>query len=108
MSRIKITSKSGVAYTLEFDRKSVEVAERTLKFSLTDLMDGKLTYFPYLFQAAFLKNHPKMKPAAVQELFGQVENKMELYQALTAMYAETIGQLVDEPAEGNSIGWEME
>lgn len=108
MSRIKMTSKTGVIYTLEFDRKSASIAERTFGFSTADLMGGKLTYFPQLFQAAFQKHHPKIRPAVVSELFEQAENKMELYEALTAMYAECVSTLVDEPAEGNGIGWELE
>ena len=108
MSRIKITSKTNVAYTLEFDRKSASIAERSFGFSTADLLGGKITYFPQLFQAAFLKHHPKIKPSVVQGLFEQVENKQELFEALTAMYAECVSTLIDEPEEGNGIGWKME
>ena len=108
MSRIKITSKTNVVYTLEFDRKSASIAERTFGFSTADLIAGKLTYFPQLFQAAFLKHHPKIRPSVVNGLFDEVENKQELFEALTAMYAECVSSLIDEPAEGNGIGWEME
>ena len=104
---IKITSKTNVVYTLEFDRKSASIAERTFGFSTADLMGGKLTFFPQLFQAAFLKHHGKIKPSVVQGLFEEVENKQELFEALTAMYAECVSSLIDEPEEGNGIGWEL-
>ncbi len=108
MSRITITSETNVKYTLEFDRKSAEIAERSLGLSLTDLMNGKLTYFPQLFQAAFIKHHRKAKPSTIQGLFERVENKQELYEALVAMYAECVSTLVDEPEEGKGLSWEME
>lgn len=108
MSRIKITSKTNVTYTLEFDRRSASIAERTFGFSAPDLMGGKVTYFPQLFQAAFMKHHPKIKPSVVQGLFEDAENKEELYEALTAMFIECVGTLMDEPEEGNGIGWTLE
>lgn len=108
MSRIRIPSENGTVYVLEFDRKSAEIAERSLDISMAALTDGKLTYFRPLFQAALLKHHGKVKPAVVWELFDKVENKQELFQALVGMYAECVSTLVEEPEEGNGLSWEME
>ena len=104
MSRIEFES-NGTTYTLEFDRRSAEVAERTMGLSLSDLLNGKLTLFPSLFQAAFLKHHPKIKPSVVQAFFESMEDKQELFQALVGMYAECVTTLVDEPEEGKGNSW---
>lgn len=106
MSKIEFEN-GGEQYTLEFDRRSVEVAERTYGMSLPDLLNGKMSYMPQLFQAAFLKHHPKIKPSKVNELFVAMVDKDELYQALTAMYAETVSTLLDEPEEGKGQSWKV-
>ena len=105
MSRI-VFEKDGTEYTLEFDRRTCEVAESRLGLSLTDVLNGKLTLFPALFQAAFLKNHPKVGHQRIMEIFNDMKNKQALYEALVAMYAECVSTLVDD--EGNGTDWTTE
>lgn len=105
MSRIRI-EKDGTEYLLEFDRRTCEVAETRLGLSLSDVLNGKLTLFPSLFHAAFLKNHPKVGHQRVMEIFNDMKNKQALYEALVGMYAECVSTLVDD--EGNGTDWTTE
>lgn len=105
MSRITF-EKDGTEYTLEFDRRTCEVAESRLGLSLTDVLNGKLTLFPALFQAAFLKHHPKVGHKRVMEIFNDMQDKQALYEALVGMYAECVSTLVDD--EGNGTAWTTE
>ena len=98
---IKFTYNN-ITYTLEFDRKTCEVAERTFGISLTDITSGKVTMVPLLFQAAFMKHHPKMRPSKINEIYASMEDKQGLYEALASMYAECVNTLLDEPDEGNA------
>ena len=106
MSKIEFEN-DGSTYTLEFDRRSAEIAERSLGVSLTEILNGKVTYFPALFHASFLKHHPKIKPGKVKRLFEAMENKDKLFEALTGMYAETVSTLMDDPEEGKAQSWKV-
>lgn len=106
MSMIEF-EKDGTSYTLEFDRKTCEIAERSLGLSLSDVMSGKLTYLPVLFQAAMRKHHPSLKHTQILEILNSMGDKMDLYQALVTMYADCVSTLVDEPEEGKATSWKL-
>ena len=106
MSKIEFEHE-GVTYTLEFNCRTAELAERNYDISLNDLSSGKLTLFPALFQAAFTMHHPKVKSSKIRSILEGMDDKSGLYEALVGMYAETVSTLLDDPDEGNATSWKM-
>lgn len=69
MKPIIITdNESGVKYTLEFNRKSVEKAEKN-GFKLDDVKDYPVTKVPELFYYAFLMHHGGITKEKTDSLF---------------------------------------
>ena len=104
MSKIEFEYK-GEPYTLEFDRKSCEIAERSLGLSVNDVSSGKITLLPVLFQAAMRKHHPQVKHSQIMEMFNTMGDKQGLYEGLLTMYVECVETLLEEPDEGNVTSW---
>lgn len=94
-------------YTLEFDRSTAAAAERRYGISLNEVLDGKLTYLPPMFAAAFLKHHPRVPQAKIDEIYDQMGDKQGLMEGLLGMYAETVMTLMEEPEEGKAISWAL-
>ncbi len=94
----------GVAYTLEYTRKSIENLERR-GFKISDIEEKPVTTFPMLFAGAFLAHHRFVKPEIIDEIFKQIKNKDELIGKLAEMYNEPIREMLDEPeeSEGNLV-----
>lgn len=108
MSKIQFEA-NGKQYELEFDRQTAAVAEKRYGISLGEVLDGKLTYLPLLFNAAFLKHHPKERQSVIDALFDGMSDKQGLLEALLGMYAETVATLLEEPEdEGKAISWAIE
>ena len=92
-------------YTLEFNRKSVEMMEKK-GFRATDIEHKPMTTLPALFAGAFLANHRFVKDEIIEEIFSKMTNKSELIGKLAEMYNEPIMALVDEPAESEgNVDW---
>lgn len=104
MSKIQFEYE-GKKYTLEFDRSTVAAAEQTLGVSMQGVRELRITMFPLLFQAAFLKHHRRVDPKLIDEIYECMPNKQELFMALGEMYAENIESLVKEPPKGKAISW---
>lgn len=100
-----VFTDNGVQYTLGFDRASAMKAEKLFDLSLNEAMSGKSSAIQNLFYAAFIKNHPHIKPRTVQSLWEKLTDKQSLYQALVAMYGNTAGSVLEEPEEGKGISW---
>lgn len=94
---------NGAEYVLEFDRASVEVAEKTLGIDLRSIGELKLSLMEDMFHAALLKHHRKVKPTAVKAMYDAQADKVGLYQDLCEMYMETAGGLLAEPEEGEAV-----
>lgn len=92
-------------YTLEYNRKSVEMMEKK-GFVATDIETKPMTVLPALFAGAFLANHRFIKQEVIEEIYSKMTNKQELIGKLAEMYNEPIMALVDEPdeSEGN-VDW---
>lgn len=102
---------SGVTYTLEYTRKSVETMEKN-GFVAADMERKPMTLLPALFAGAFLAHHRFVKREVIDNLFGRMNRKDELMAALAEMYNEPLLTLLDEPEqegdEGNlswKTGW---
>lgn len=102
---------SGVTYTLEYTRKSVETMEKN-GFVAADMERKPMTLLPALFAGAFLAHHRFVKREVIDNLFGRMTRKDELMAALAEMYNEPLLTLLDEPEqegdEGNlswKTGW---
>ena len=102
MSKTINITDSGVTYTLEFTRKSVELMERR-GFKISDIQDKPMTTFPALFEGAFLAHHKFLKKEIIDKMFNQLGNKDTLLEKLAEMYNEPIVAMMDEPedSEGN-------
>jgi hypothetical protein len=108
MSKIKLTHKNK-EYTLEYARYSARsIEEKGFNLELIASQPNKM--IPLLLQGAFMKNHPTIKPALVDEIFEAQTKKSGLITALAEMYGETvkslIGDVEEEDNEKNAT-WEI-
>ena len=94
---------NGAEYVLEFDRASVEVAERTLGIDMKTVEEPKVSTMEDMFHAALLKHHRKIKRPTVRMLYDLQSDKVGLHQDLCEMYIETAGGVLVEPEEGEAI-----
>lgn len=94
---------NGTDYFLEFDRKTVVLAEDALGLTLESVRSQSIGSFEKLFHAALLKHHPRIKPATVETLYELQDDKQGLYADLLEMYGETVSSLMDDAPEGNGI-----
>jgi hypothetical protein len=97
----------GETYVLQFDRASVDRAERMYGFKLNDLMtDVQMVTIHDMFTAAFAKNHPKLRPSAINEIYNRTPDKVGLYRELVQMYLTVASSVLDTEAdEGNAASW---
>lgn len=103
---------SGVTYTLEYTRKSVEMMEKG-GFVADDIQRKPMTMLPALFAGAFLAHHRFVKRDVIDSIYARLNHKDELISALGEMYNEPLRSLLDEPeqqenGEGNlnwKTGW---
>lgn len=102
---IRIKTKEGKEYVLEFDRDSVTYLER-LGFSLDKYSEQPMTMMPLLFKAAFFKNHKFEKQAAIDDIYNNIKNRNKLMNALVSMVGDSYQSLVEDNDEGNA-DWEM-
>ncbi len=95
----------GVAYTLEFTRRTVEQMERE-GFVADDLKTKPVIMLPALFAGAFKAHHRFVKPDVIDEIFAKMTNKADLIGKLAEMYNEPIMALIDEPVESSeNLTW---
>ena len=104
---------TGVTYTLEYTRKTVEMMEKS-GFVADDMERKPMTMLPALFAGAFLAHHRFVKRDVIDNIYARMNHKDELIAALAEMYNEPLLSLLDEPeqtegGEGNlswKTGWE--
>lgn len=104
MAKIVITDeKSGNEYTLEFDRASVQLAD---KEGYGIKKDAPIADAVNLFKGSLLKNHPKMKDEEAMDLFLRIKNKDALLAKLAEMYQESVVSLLGEPkGDSGNVSW---
>ena len=102
---------TGVTYTLEYTRKTVEIMERQ-GFVADDVVKKPMTLLPTLFAGAFLAHHRFVKREVIDNLYARLTRKDELISHLVEMYNDPLVTLLDEPeqedGEGNlswKAGW---
>ena len=94
---------TGVTYTLEYTRKTVEMMEKN-GFVTDDVQRKPMTMLPALFAGAFLAHHRFMKRDVIESIYARMNHKDELIAALVEMYNEPLLSLLDEPEQGDSEG----
>lgn len=106
MKTITVKDSLGNKYTLEYNRRSVELMERN-GFSLSQLTEKPITMLPMLFSGAFMMHHKKMAPETIDKIYAKLSEKDKLSAVLVGMYNETVSVLLDDPEgeEGNAT-WE--
>lgn len=99
---------TGMTYTLEYTRKSVEMMEKS-GFVADDVQRKPMTMLPALFAGAFLAHHRFVKRDVIDNIYARLNHKDELISALVEMYNEPLLSLLDEPEqqEGNegNLNW---
>ena len=102
---------SGVTYTLEYTRKTVEIMERQ-GFVADDVVKKPMTLLPTLFAGAFLAHHRFVKRDVIDNLYARLTHKDELISHLAEMYNDPLVTLLEDPeqedGEGNlswKAGW---
>ena len=102
---------SGVTYTLEYTRKTVEIMERP-GFVADDVVKKPMTLLPTLFAGAFLAHHRFVKRDVIDNLYARLTHKDELISHLVEMYNDPLVTLLEDPeqedGEGNlswKAGW---
>lgn len=98
---------SGVTYTLEYTRKSVEMMEKQ-GFIADDVEKKPMTMLPALFAGAFLAHHRFVKREIIDNIYKKLTHKDKLIEKLVEMYNDPIMTLLTEPEqEGNegNLNW---
>lgn len=68
---------SGVTYTLEFTRKTIELMEKN-GFVAADMERKPMTLLPALFAGAFLAHHRFVKRDVIDAIYAKLNHKDEL------------------------------
>ena len=74
----------GQNYTLEYDRAGIKLLE-SRGFNIDEFIEKPMTNTEMVFQGAFLKNHPNIKLATIDEIFKACPDKTGLMQTLNKM-----------------------
>lgn len=89
---------TGIAYTLEYTRKTVELMEKE-GFVATEVENKPMTSLHALFAGAFKAHHRLVKRDVIDRIYAGMPKKDELIGKLVEMYNDPIIALLDEPAE---------
>ena len=102
----KITFEAdGTKYTLEYSKKTVRALE-SRGFNMRDVQAKPMTYLPMLFEGAFALHHPKTSAETIQKIFGRMNNREELFNALVNMFNAPVEGLFEDPdEEKNVVSW---
>lgn len=99
---------TGVTYTLEYTRKSVETMEKS-GFVADEVARKPVSMLPALFAGAFLAHHRSVKRDVIDNLYARLPHKDELVPALVEMYNEPLLSLLDEPespeGDAGNVSW---
>jgi hypothetical protein len=88
--------KQGIAYTLEFSRNSVQVAE-SMGFNIRDWDKFPASNLTILFYTSFLMHHPEVTKVFTDELMERVGGiPSELSVHLITLYYQTLNTLISD------------
>ena len=96
----------GTQYTLEYTRDSVRKMENA-GFTLDRAGDTPVNTILVLFRGAFMAHHPRTSQTVIDEIWSQLGNKDDIFEALATLYQEPIEALMKEPDEGEAIVWRV-
>jgi len=97
--------KSGKVYTLEFNRKAIELMERQ-GFVSSEITEKPATMLPMLFRGAFLMHHPNVRRDVIDALYDAIPDKTALIEKLSEMYSEPLLTLIsDSEADSGNVEW---
>ena len=94
---------SGVTYTLEYTRKTVEMMERQ-GFVADDVVKKPMTLLPALFAGAFLAHHRFVKREVIDNLYARLTRKDELIPHVVEMYNDPLVTLLEDPEQEDDEG----
>lgn len=94
---------TGVTYTLEYTRKTVEMMEKQ-GFIADDVEKKPMTMLPALFAGAFLAHHRFVKREVIDNIYKKLTNKDKLIEKLVEMYNDPIMTLLTEPEQEDNEG----
>lgn len=100
--QINITYK-GKPYTLEFNRRTIEILFTKLDFVPSEDHLVRLVQLPKLFRGALLMHHQKLDGKITDELYDAIvksQGTVTLLAKLTELYYEPLASLIDEPENG--------
>lgn len=89
---------TGVTYTLEYTRKTVEAMEKN-GFVAEDVQRKPMTMLPALFAGAFMANHKFLKRDVIDKIYARLNHKDDLIAALVEMYNEPLLNLLEDPEQ---------
>lgn len=87
-------------YCLEFSRATARLMESN-GFNPNELSEKMQVRLPELWAGAFLMHHRATNPKVIEEIYGNITKKQELFEKLTEMYMATYESLLEEPEEDN-------
>ena len=105
-TKVVITDKNGIKYTLEFNARVVKNMERR-GFKVDT--DYPYTMIDDLFLGAFQMHHKNINPDKVKEIWSQQNKKDELLGILTKLYMKPLEDLMADPEgeeENENPTWE--
>lgn len=95
-------------YTLEFNRKSIELMERQ-GFRINELEGMPMSGIMQLVEGAFRMHHPTVSKEAIEAVYSRLQGKTEFIGALAELYAEPIKALTEDPEESvGNVSWAVE
>lgn len=102
---ITLTYK-GETYTLEYDKTSIKALEN-LGVDTLNILKKPISSLDAMFQCAFLKHHPRISVALVDEILKDCKNKADLLNTLVTMVEEVIEIITGEPDEeaSKNVTW---
>ena len=107
MSKIRLNYKEKT-YVLEYTRRSARIIE-TNGFKADEVGNQPNVMIPLLWQGAFVKNHPNVKPKTLDDIYEAQNNKSKLIETLVTLYYETVKSLVGDEEEDDekNATWEL-
>lgn len=101
---------TGMTYTLEYTRKSVETMEKQ-GFVASEVQNKPMTMIPMLFAGAFLAHHRFVKRDVIDGIYAKMNHKDELIPLLVEMYNEPLLALLDDSQqndeEAGNLSWKV-
>lgn len=94
-----------VVYTLEYNRMTIKMIESE-GFQLDKFSKQPMTMIDLAFRGAFYKNHRKVRPSLIEEIYNQCPDKEGLIEKITTMISECYTSLMENSDEGN-VKWEV-